>query len=157
SETGLLRLAWIIDVPEVDQDLAAKRRCNTLEIECAELVPLGDNDQHVGAVRCSISVIRELDPGEDLLGLRPCYRIECANLSSPLNEGLHDRNRGSLAHVVRVRLEREAEHSYPLALGVAAKRPTHALDHARLPVVIDCHRGPDDPLVDSSCIGGLEK
>src|SRR3954454_24515342 len=54
-----LGLAPVIDVAQVDEHLAAKRRSDPVEVERSELVPLGDNHQRVGALGRGISIVGE--------------------------------------------------------------------------------------------------
>src|SRR5689334_16756545 len=149
TKASFFRFLAIIDVPKVDQDPAAKRRRNFLQVERSELVPLGHDDERVCTRRRGVRVIRELDSIEHLLGLLASDRVERAYLCAALEQQVDQRNRGRFAHVVGVGLEGEAEHPDALALEVAVERAFDAFDHARLAVVVDLDGGADDALVDA--------
>ena len=157
EKPGLARLGRIVNVAQVDEDLAAKQAGDAVEVEGAELVPLGNDHQHVGAVRRAIGIGRERDPWQHLLRLVTGDRIKRAYLGAALDERVHERDRRRFAHVVGVRLEREAEHADPLAGHAAAERVGDPLDHLLLAIVVDLDRRPHDPLGDPDRVGRLEE
>src|SRR5947209_19057976 len=121
AQPHLLGLSPVVDVAQVNENLAAHCRSDPVEVERAELVPLGDDDQRIGAIRRRIGVLGKLDTGEDLLGLLARHGIERRDLGSALDQRLDNRNRRGIAHVIGVRLEREPEHADALATALAAE------------------------------------
>ena len=113
SKPGFFGVGTVVDVAQINEDLAAEQAGDAVEVERPELVPFGDNDQDIGALGCRIGVLGELDAGEDLLRLLAGDGIERGNARLRARSGFDDRDRGRLAHVVGVRLEREAKDRRP--------------------------------------------
>ena len=88
------------------------------EVRLAELVPLGDDEQRVGALQRVVGVLGVVDLAALKIRCATVARfgIERAHLGAALEQALDDRNRRRLAHVVGARLEREPPHGDRLAL-----------------------------------------
>ena len=71
GKARLFSLAAIVDVAQVDEDLALERGGDALEVEGAEFVPLGDDHQRIGSVGGGISIVGEVYAGHQLFGLVP--------------------------------------------------------------------------------------
>src|SRR3954468_655538 len=102
-------------VAPVDEHVAGHRAGDRGEVDAPELVPLGDEHDRVGVAHAAERVVGELEPGHEpprlLLGDRGVRADARAGRLRPRTE--HERRR--LAHVVRVRLEGEAEQRDALA------------------------------------------
>ncbi len=85
------------------------------EVELEELVPLRHEHDGVGAADGSDRVVRELDAVHQVAGLAFGDRVVGNHLSARSLQARGEHERAGLAHVVGVRLEREAEQRDPLA------------------------------------------
>ena len=93
GKAGLLRIAAVVDVSQVNEHLAAEDRREPVEIECSEFVPFGYDDHRIGPFGRGIGVVGELDAVKDLLGLVTGDRIEGADLGAALDQALDQRDR----------------------------------------------------------------
>src|SRR5690242_20198849 len=67
------RLLTAVDVPEIDQDLGRHHFSKPMEIQGAELLPLGHDHKRIGALGASIRIGRIRYAGENLTRLfHPC-------------------------------------------------------------------------------------
>ena len=121
-EAPARHVVGLIDVAQVDQDRPRHHGLQAVEIERAELLPLGDDHQRVGAFRARVWPVAIGDVAEDGLRLLHAGRIVGADLRPHVLQRGDQRDRGRLAHVVGIRLEGEAEHRD----GLAAHLPRQA-------------------------------
>src|SRR5262245_22148158 len=104
-----LHLLGRIDVASVENDWRSHQRPHLAEVGLAELVPLGDDRQRVGAVERVVALVAQSDAAvEQPLRDRPGGRIVRLHARALVQEQLDDRNRRRLAHVVGSRLERKS-------------------------------------------------
>src|SRR5262249_19587241 len=83
-------LLGIEDVAQVDDAGLAHHLLDTPRIEAAELMPLRDHNQHVGAGRRLIGGFRKGDVRQQLAGFGHAFRIERDNLPAACLKGGHD-------------------------------------------------------------------
>src|SRR4029079_16299966 len=93
----------------------------------------------------------------DLLGRLAGDGIERPHLGAALQQAFDQGDRRGVTHVIRVRLEGEAEDTDDLPLEIAAHAALDALNHVRLAVSVDGYGRPDDALVDPGDLRGLQK
>src|SRR5580692_3734574 len=70
-----LELFRPVDVAQVDQHRLLHHALEAVEIEGAELLPFGDDDEGVGAFRAGIGALAEFDSRKHLPGLRHADRV----------------------------------------------------------------------------------
>ena len=116
---------------------AVEQRFDAIEIERAELIPFGHDDERVGLVAAGIGVVEKRQAFQNKAGLIHAFGIEGVDARPAVLQRGDDRDRGRIAHVVGVRLEGEAEHGD----GLAAHRPAAGREdlagHRALALVID--------------------
>src|SRR3954451_20488485 len=102
-------------VTPIDQDGACHRLGDLGEVDLLELVPLGDEHDGIGVLHAADRVVGELEgrhhPPRLVLG----DRVVRADVRARGLQARAQHERRRLAHVVRVRLEREAEQRDALA------------------------------------------
>ncbi len=107
---------------------AAHQLPHPAEIGLAKLVPLRHDRERVGAGQRGVAVVRVSDLGpED--AARHFHRLGIVGLHrrASREQAADERNRGRFAHVVRLRLERQAPDGDALALHIAEVR-VHLLE-----------------------------
>src|SRR4051812_45993312 len=102
-------------VAPVDEQRAGHRAGDGFEVERLELVPLGDEHDGVGVAHAAEGVVGELQARHEPPGLVLGDRVVGAHVRARGLEPRAEHERRRLAHVVRVRLEREAEQRDVLA------------------------------------------
>ncbi|KAF1853517.1 hypothetical protein Lal_00046477 [Lupinus albus] len=145
----------IVDVTQIDQDRRAHHRAKTLEIQRAEGVPLGHDDDGVGIFCTGIGILGESHRRQERAGLLDSLGIIGAHLGASVLKPGRDGQRGRLAHVVRIRLEGQAEEGNRLAAHGATAGTDHLTRHGALALVVHgdhrLHDAERHPIV----LGGL--
>src|ERR1051326_7379820 len=108
-----------VDVSEVGDLRRPHQPPDAAHVERAELIPLRHEDERVCARRRGVLVLGVLDFGQNLPRLPRRDGVVCADARALLDERADDVNRRRFAHVVGLRLEREAEHGDLFALHFA--------------------------------------
>ena len=144
-ETALFHIGFGVDVSEVDHDIAIKQRFGTFHVECAELVPFGDDHHGIGALERVIWPITEHDIREKVRGLFHAFRVKGANGRSGCLQERDDVEAWCIAHVIGVLLEGEAQNTDRLAGDVSAHSVDHLLRHGFLAGSIYLDNRVDDP------------
>ncbi len=109
----------LVEVAQVDHQRRREPRLELREVEGAELIPLGRDDDPVGALGGLVGVRAEGDRRQERLRRGHRRGVEGADRRAAFDEALDDRDRRRLAHVVGVALEGQAEHGD----GLAGERP----------------------------------
>ena len=78
-ESRFRHLDRAVDIAQIDEDRLAQQRLDALQIECAKLVPLRDDDQSIGTRHAFIGIAAIGQIGHQFLGLRHAFGIECAD------------------------------------------------------------------------------
>src|SRR4051812_3411165 len=102
-------------VAPVDEHVAGHRLGDLGEVDLLELVPLGDEHDRVGARDAAEGVVGEVEAGHHPPRLVLGDRVVRAHVRAGRLEPRAEHERRRLAHVVGVRLEREAEQGHVLA------------------------------------------
>ena len=88
-----------------EAQLAIAKTVYVGEIQCAELIPLRDDDQRVGAICSFFRRSCECDAGQQRLGLLASHWIECRDNCTVGQQALDQRNGRRIAHVICIWLE----------------------------------------------------
>lgn len=144
DEAQRLHVLPPIDISQVDDHRLPHFPLQALEIERAELDPFRHDHKRVGIARAGIGILCIGDLGQFAPGLVHARRVEGTDRRAHVGEADDERNRGSLAHVVGVRLERQPEHGDLPAADLAAKRVGNLAGHGALAIVVDGDHGIDD-------------
>ena len=138
-EAELLHLARIVEIAAVEDDRTRQRALDAREVRVPELVPLGDDDERVGALERVVVRRRVGRSGRPRRRRASCmrHRIVRDDGRAALEQLVDQRERRRLAHVVGLRLEREPPDRDACAR--AASSPNALLElleqHVLLPLV----------------------
>ena len=145
---------WLVEVAQIDHERRGEPGFQRGEVERPELVPLGRDDDAVGAFGGLVGVGAVVDRRQQGLRRRHRRRVEGADLRAALHESLDHRNGGRVAHVVRVALEGQAEYGDRLA-GEAVEGGFDLADHAVLDALVGRQHGFDDLELHAVLLGDL--
>src|SRR4051812_15847874 len=141
-------------VAAVDEHLAAHRVGDGAQVDALELVPLRDEHHGVGAADGAERVVGELEARHEPPRLVLGDRVVRAHVRAGGLEPRAEHERGRLAHVVGVRLEREAEQRDVLA-DERAEMLLELADDAALLELVDLDDGVEQLEVVAGVAGEL--
>ena len=134
-----------VDVAQVDECPSPHPPSHLCQVETAVGVPLREQHHGVCAVECLVDVVDEFDRlGQVRSRLGDALRIRRPDQRAVLDERGENRERGGLAHVVGLRLERESEYRDDLAGLVPTERAADLGDHPASLAGVDLDHGFDD-------------
>src|SRR5436190_23992147 len=144
-------------VAAVEDHRPAQDREEPLEVEELEFVPLGDEGDRVGVGRGGVRRVAIDDARrQHALGVLHGDGVVSADLGAELDETRDDLDRLRLAHVVRVRLEGEAQDGDALVV----QRRERLLEHAHAvagPLLVDLDRGPEQDEIHAARGGRVDE
>jgi len=133
-----------IDIAQVDEDGLVEQGFHSCQVEAAELVPFGDDDEGVGALGGFVFVAAIGDGiAQDLAGFVHGRGVEGADCGALLQEASDDGEGWSFAHIVGVGFEGQAEEGDGLTLE-PAEDVMDLLDHAFFLSLVGLDHGLDD-------------
>src|SRR5258706_1969950 len=138
DETFFRQDARIIDVPAVENHLAAHERFHPVEIGAPELIPLREDDERVCTPESSIVIFEIADrTAEIFTRFIEGDGVVDVHHDTPLSEFADDRHARRVPHILRVRLEREAPDGHNLPRQLAAEMTAHVLYNSHPLEIID--------------------
>jgi len=149
--------ARVVQVAAVDEERTPKQLPHPIEVRVPIDQPLGHDQQRIGAVRGAVGVggvhhvVAEDGPrrvgGLGVVGLHPRSRFE---------QAFDERDRGALAHVVGLGLERQAPEADHFAGEVPAQILERLLQNDQLLLLVDLLDGLQHVERKSHRIGGVD-
>jgi hypothetical protein len=153
-----LREATTPYVAAIEEDRLPQEAPNPFEVGKAVLIPLGHEQQAVGALKDSVGILVEHDTiAEQLTATLECHRIGGPYLGPAREKPFDDIERGRLAHIVSPGLERETPDRKDLAVEIFPKLALHPAHKNSFLRLIDLQRGSNRAQVHTTAFAEMER
>src|SRR5438552_4755392 len=138
GESQVLHRGWVVDVAAIYDHRTAHQLFDASQVELPKLVPLCDQYERVGTCRDLVGVLPILDVGQEHPGSLHGGGVVSTQLGASREQNPRDVDARGVAHVIRVRLEREPKQADDPS-GKLFERLAKQVDDQHALVTVDVH------------------
>src|SRR5579863_9011118 len=157
AELRPLHLVGAVDVAQIDDHRARHYALEPSQIERAELLPFGGDDDGIGAVGGGIGAVAIFNGGQKRFDLLHAGRIVAAHRGAEVVQRGDQRDRRRIAGIVGIRLEGQAEYGDGLAAHRTVERRDHLARHGAFALLVDGGHRLDDAQRHTAVLRGLQQ